>query len=134
MKETALQREDEGVLVFSGSLVRPDSGAKDAATPVLQSGSFRPGSAEFATASKPLDTRSLGYRVLKRAFDRPRGATTPRLNLASARRLSSHTCVMPVFVWMHIASLVPLEQCLARTGAEGDHEPYVKRDYSHVEC
>ena len=69
MKETALQCEDEDVLVFSGSLVRPDSGAKDAASPVLQSGSFRPGSAEFATASKALDTRSLGYRVLKRAFD-----------------------------------------------------------------
>lgn len=37
MKETALQCEDEDVLVFSGSLVRPDSGAKDAASPVLQS-------------------------------------------------------------------------------------------------
>lgn len=134
MKETALQCEDEDVLVFSGVPLRPDSGAKDATSPVLQSELSRPGSAEFAGASKPLDTRTLGYRVLKRAFDRPRGATTPRLNLASARRLSSHTCVMPVFVWMHIASLVPLEQCLARTGAEGDHEPYVKRDYSHVEC
>lgn len=36
VKETALQREDEGVLVFSGSLVRSDSGAKDAASLVMQ--------------------------------------------------------------------------------------------------
>lgn len=134
MKETALQCEDEGILVFSSALVRPDSGAMDATSLVLQSELSRPGSAEFASASKALDTRSLGYRVPKRAFDRPRGATMLRLSLASARRLNSHTFAMPVFVWMHIASLVPLEQCLARTGAEGDHEPYVKRDYSHVEC
>lgn len=119
MKETALRCEDEGVLVFSGSALRPDSGAKDATSLVIQGELSRPGSAEFAGASESLDTRTLGYCALKRAFDRPRGATMPRLNLVSARRLNSHTFAMPVFVRMLIASLVPLGQCLARTGVEG---------------
>lgn len=48
MEETALQREDAGVLVFSGALVRAVSGAEDATPFTSQSKSSRPGSAEFA--------------------------------------------------------------------------------------
>lgn len=48
VEETALQREDAGVLVFSGALVRPVSGAEDATPFTSQSKSSRPGSAEFA--------------------------------------------------------------------------------------
>lgn len=69
MEETALQREDADVLVFSGALVRPVSGAEDVIPSTSQSEPSRPGSAEFAAVSKSLDKRTLGYRVLKRAFD-----------------------------------------------------------------
>ena len=48
VEETALQREDAGVLVFSGALVRPGSGAECASSSTSQSKSSRPGSAEFA--------------------------------------------------------------------------------------
>ena len=54
---------------FSGALVRPVSGAEDATPFTSQSEPSRPGSTEFAAVSKLLDTRTLGYRVLKRAFD-----------------------------------------------------------------
>lgn len=69
MEETALQREDAYVLVFSGALVRPVSGTEDATSSTSQGELSRPGSTEFAAVSKSLDTRTLGYRVLKRAFD-----------------------------------------------------------------
>ena len=69
VEETALQREDADVLVFSGVLVRPVSGAEDAIPFTSHSEPSRPGSAEFAAVSKSLDARTLGYRVLKRAFD-----------------------------------------------------------------
>lgn len=48
VEETALQREDADVLVFSGALVRPVSGAEDATPSTSQSEPSRPGSAEFA--------------------------------------------------------------------------------------
>lgn len=48
MEETALQREDADVLVFSGVLVRPVSGAEDATPSTSQSEPSRPDSAEFA--------------------------------------------------------------------------------------
>lgn len=37
MEETALQREDAYVLVFSGALIRPASGAEDATPSTSQS-------------------------------------------------------------------------------------------------
>lgn len=57
MEETALQREDADVLVFSGVLVRSVSGAEDAKPSTSQSEPSRPGSAEFAAVSKSLDTK-----------------------------------------------------------------------------
>lgn len=48
VEETALQREDAYVLVFSGALVRPVSGTEDATSSTSQGELSRPGSAEFA--------------------------------------------------------------------------------------
>jgi hypothetical protein len=58
VEETALQREDADVLVFSGVLVRPVSGAEDATPSTSQSEPSRPGSAEFAAVSKSLAIRT----------------------------------------------------------------------------
>ena len=70
LEQTALQDEDAAILVFPDVATYPNSGTAPDATPsAAQSKAQQPGSAEFARTSKSLDTRALGYRVIKRAFD-----------------------------------------------------------------
>lgn len=70
VEQTALQDEVAAILVFPGVSARSNSGDVSSATPpTTRIAAQQPGSAEFARTSKSLDTRALGYRVIKRAFD-----------------------------------------------------------------